>query len=274
MTREEWLKWRHEGIGSSDAPVIMGMSPWKTRYQLWKEKISPVVDTPPNFIQRKGIEIEPKIRAWFELQMGKSFAPKLLMHGKMPLIRASLDGADESLTEICEIKLLGKDDFTPDTIPDKYWPQVQHQLFVSEARVCHFVGHCNGETKIISVKPEKEYLSLLFEKEMEFLEMIQRRIAPELSDGDYKQIKGFAAVVTKYKRLKAKIQELEDQAEAIKSGLIVAAQAAEHTHCIFNGLKVAKIERVGNINYKAIPELQGIDLEKYRGKPTSYWKVG
>ena len=35
---EEWLDWRKKGIGSSDAPIIMGVSPWKTPFELWEEK--------------------------------------------------------------------------------------------------------------------------------------------------------------------------------------------------------------------------------------------
>ena len=40
MTHEEWLKWRSEGLGSSDAPIIMLTFPFgKTPYMLWEEKI-------------------------------------------------------------------------------------------------------------------------------------------------------------------------------------------------------------------------------------------
>ena len=34
----EWHKWRMGGIGSSDAPVVMGVSPYKTIEQLYLEK--------------------------------------------------------------------------------------------------------------------------------------------------------------------------------------------------------------------------------------------
>ncbi len=36
----EWHAFRRKRIGASDAPVIMGISPWKTPYQLWIEKTS------------------------------------------------------------------------------------------------------------------------------------------------------------------------------------------------------------------------------------------
>lgn len=35
---QEWEKFRLQKIGASDAPIIMGVSPWKTPFQLWLEK--------------------------------------------------------------------------------------------------------------------------------------------------------------------------------------------------------------------------------------------
>ena len=36
--RKAWLKLRNSGLGGSDASVIMGMNPWKSRLALWAEK--------------------------------------------------------------------------------------------------------------------------------------------------------------------------------------------------------------------------------------------
>ena len=38
LSRADWLKWRTKGIGGSDASVIAGINPYKSVYQLWKEK--------------------------------------------------------------------------------------------------------------------------------------------------------------------------------------------------------------------------------------------
>ena len=38
LTREEWLKYRTQGIGGSDVSVIAGINPFKSVYQLWLEK--------------------------------------------------------------------------------------------------------------------------------------------------------------------------------------------------------------------------------------------
>ena len=38
LTREEWLQLRRNGIGGSDASVIMGKNPYRSILQLWGRK--------------------------------------------------------------------------------------------------------------------------------------------------------------------------------------------------------------------------------------------
>ena len=36
-----WLRWRHDGIGGSDAPALMGENPWRSAKALFAEKVAP-----------------------------------------------------------------------------------------------------------------------------------------------------------------------------------------------------------------------------------------
>ena len=38
LSREEWLKYRTQGIGGSDVSIIAGINPYKSVHQLWLEK--------------------------------------------------------------------------------------------------------------------------------------------------------------------------------------------------------------------------------------------
>lgn len=42
--RLQWLSERKTGLGGSDSPVVLGLSPWKSRYELWAEKSGSVPD--------------------------------------------------------------------------------------------------------------------------------------------------------------------------------------------------------------------------------------
>ena len=65
---KRWLEERMSYIGGSDAPIIMGVSPWKTPYQLWEEKMGNVVeDKDKEFIFARGHRMEDKARRIFDL---------------------------------------------------------------------------------------------------------------------------------------------------------------------------------------------------------------
>ena len=51
----EWHEWRRKGIGSSDAPAVMKVSPWMTPYMLWEIKRGVAQEEPKSlFILDKG----------------------------------------------------------------------------------------------------------------------------------------------------------------------------------------------------------------------------
>jgi len=109
---ENWHGWRQKGLGSSDAPVIMGVSPYKTPFQLWEENTMPVgykKEKGNDFIQKKGHRLEILARADFELISGMTFAATTAEHREMPFLRASLDGWNANVKEAIEIKFIGKD---------------------------------------------------------------------------------------------------------------------------------------------------------------------
>jgi putative phage-type endonuclease len=64
---QEWQEWRKTGLGGSDAPVIMGVSPWNTPYKLWAERCGLLAPRRSNSAMDRGNALEPKIRAQYEL---------------------------------------------------------------------------------------------------------------------------------------------------------------------------------------------------------------
>ena len=59
----EWLKWRHNGIGGSDAPAVMGENPWKSVRALHREKTRPPKESRKNAAMIRGTRLEPQARA-------------------------------------------------------------------------------------------------------------------------------------------------------------------------------------------------------------------
>ena len=58
--KHEWLKERQTGIGGSDASVILGVNPFRTKTELWAEKIADdVIEIKPTPAMLRGTILEP-----------------------------------------------------------------------------------------------------------------------------------------------------------------------------------------------------------------------
>lgn len=57
-----------------------------------------------------------------------------------------------------------------------------------------------------------------------------------------------------------------------KELLAELVKLAGEKNALIHGRTLTKVERVGNVQYAKIPELAGVDLDKYRGKPSSFWR--
>lgn len=273
---KDWLAWRHQGLGSSDAPVIMNVSPWKTPFQLWQEKTTTVKDPRSNYIMEKGNRLEPIVRNLASLRLGVEFQPALCQHVLYPWLRASLDG-------LCayaglEIKYVGKEDQQTWGVPAKYWPQIQHQFLVSGAAKIYYASYYlekgqkdhEGDLKIIDCLPDRDYITDYFLKAEAFWNCVVNKTPPPMTDRDRIIVKDkeLVQLARKYARLEAKRKEIECEQDEIKerfNGLPAFAQVGV--------LRITEVTRKGNIDYGQIPELQSIDLEKFRKPETKYKKI-
>lgn len=73
-----------------------------------------------------------------------------------------------------------------------------------------------------------------------------------------------------YQDTKARRIVLEEREERIKEQLV---QLCNNQPSVGAGIRLQKILKKGTVEYKKIPELKGVDLEKYRRDPTEYWKI-
>ncbi len=195
QSRPEWLQWRHEGIGSSDSAVLMGVSRFNDWPHLMDEKVSSAAaeDNSNTYIKERGNKIEFQVRMFLERSMKRTFSAMNAEHLVFPFIRASLDGASEDRKTIIEIKLLSSVNPAKvnteaegykkwlaarnGEVPKEYYPQIQHQLFVTGADVCFFVGYkevrgnqivTEDKLAVIPVYPNREYITKLMKEEFRF----------------------------------------------------------------------------------------------------------
>ena len=93
-------RWRY--IGGSDISAIMGISPFKTRFQLLQEKAQIIEpDFTGNVYTEYGNVMESKIRDYVNEALGRNFVPDVLIDGDF---RFNFDGLDKEHNEILEVK--------------------------------------------------------------------------------------------------------------------------------------------------------------------------
>ena len=167
QNREEWLKWRHNGVGASDIPIILGKSKYKTRSRLLMEKLEDTPENKENFITKLGHRVEPKIRGFLNLIHKRNMQPQFCYMKEHHWAKASLDGIWGATPWEC--KFIGKEIYNSivedkKNIPEEFIYQVNWQMLVTNTMQVEF---CFVNLEEISFKkPVKRFHSVIVEGSM------------------------------------------------------------------------------------------------------------
>ena len=271
----EWLEMRRSHIGASDAPVIMGVSPWKTPYQLWKEKMGLWEQTQTKAMA-DGKAIEENARLEFAALTELFMAPQIVQHPSHEWMIASLDGIDFSGKYLLEIKKANADDHQlakDGKIPEKYIPQLQHQLACVPAAEKVYYFSCHGEDRVIvEVVRDEKYITTLIERELKFFAHMENLEAPPLSERDYidKDDQAWLHTSASWLAIQEQLELLKSKEEMLREQLIALAGKS---NCQGGGIRMTRSMRKGTVDYKTIPELKGVDLESYRKSAIESWRI-
>jgi len=142
----EWHAFRRDAFTASDAPAVMGDSPYKTRDQLLDEKktgITPDVTPAQQHIFDKGHAAEAAARPIIERRIGEELYPVTgMVEIEGIILGASFDGLTMLYDKNWEHKLYNKELFdlvsSGGELTGKHYWQLEHQLIVSEAEFSIF----------------------------------------------------------------------------------------------------------------------------------------
>jgi len=171
QSTEEWLSWRRQGIGASDAPVIMGHSPWQKESELLLLKTGQMKERPANGAMQRGKRLEPLARLAYVNHTGIDVAPMCVQSLAYAWMRASLDGLSADGRHVVEIKCPGeKDHQLADSgfVPEKYYAQLQHILAVTGLAEISYWSFRFDHTVLLKIKRDEIFITGLVEKEAAF----------------------------------------------------------------------------------------------------------
>jgi putative phage-type endonuclease len=262
-----WHDHRRTHRNASETPIVLGVSPWTTPFQLWQQKLG--LATPEiNPAMLRGTELEPAARAAYERLTGLTMQPLVMVDGEYS---ASLDGLTLAGDRLVEIKCpyQGRESSLWKSIQARALPkhihlQVQHQLMVTKADIADVYIFDGTEGVIFPVAPDESTWPRIHDAWEAFARYVTEAQAPPFTDRDTRirddpEWLAAAAAYLEAKRIADESAKTLDEAKVHLTGL------ASHAKEQGGGVSVTRIWKRGGIEYKRVPELAGVDLEQYRG---------
>lgn len=190
-TREEWLAERKTGLGGSDVPVVLGLVPSKTPFQLWAEKcdLLPEEDLAATIEAVDwGLRLQGEICKGFADRTGREVVDahpyEIIRDDEHPFLFASLDAlqAREGELGVLEAKNVGTymaHDWADGNTPLRYQVQVQAQLRCTEFRWGSIAALVGGNKLVYrDLQRDDQFLESAIPHLQEFWWHVQNRVPP------------------------------------------------------------------------------------------------
>jgi putative phage-type endonuclease len=186
MSREArrlWLANRRQGIGASDAAVVLGRSSYKTAYELWHEKLGLKGDGEMTEEQMWGLVHEENVATMYAIRTGYEVhkVKEFTRHPTHPFRYATLDRAVAD--RIVQIKTSatysGWGPDGTDQVPEHILLQVTHEMDCAGAALCDVPALlCGNRMRIYTVPFNPVLAEIIHESQVQFWDLVQRRVPP------------------------------------------------------------------------------------------------
>ena len=175
---------RRTFIGGSDARVIMGDDE-ASLLRLWREKRGEVEreDLSGNLIVQLGATTEDLNRLWFERNTGQEVTDvqRWVQHPVLRFLAATLDGKVKATGAVFEAKFMLPWSFSEEAAAEKYMPQLQHNMWVTNAKEAVLsIITGGGKWVEITLPADSLYQHLLLTAEKKFWRCVQSGEPPRV----------------------------------------------------------------------------------------------
>lgn len=188
MDRTQWLLTRRQGIGGSDAGIIMGLNKYKTAFELWLDKTGQILpDESAGEAAYWGNQMEEVVAKEFEKRTGKKVRRSNMMyqHPEHDFMLANVDRfivGEDALLECKTASAYLAKEWESDEVPATYLVQIQHYLTVT-GKSKAYVAVLIGGNKFIwkEIERDEELINQIIAFELDFWETnIKGHVAPAL----------------------------------------------------------------------------------------------
>lgn len=284
--REAWLSWRRCHLTATDSAALMGLSRYKTAYDVYKDKLGLSPEKPINTAMQAGIDNEPVARKILSKHDEIDYQPMVFESGEHTFAGASLDAISPDWKKGGEIKCVGEKTFDRainDDIDEEYIIQCQKQIYVADLQKWSLFfmlvsGPNLGATCKINIKRDEPFIKKMVKAEKDFwFNHILPQIPPPLTNRDFvqndepfenQQALQWAEMKAEYDSMGKSLKALEGQLKELAEGKSVHYTQAR--------VKLTQVSRKGNIDWPEVCKVWKInekELEKFRKEKSSYVKI-
>jgi len=260
---DEWLEVRKKYRTASEAPIVLGISPFTTpeAFKLIKAGLKKQYYSKA---MQLGHELEDKSRQWANERFGKDFKEEIWVNGDY---LASLDGIDDGT--VLEIKTsdITYNKLKDGIIEEHYHAQIQQQLHCCGGVVAYLVAYGpKADDFAISepIFPAPHYIEEIAKAWEKFDAM------PVPEQIDFSDNGEVVTLFQSYQTLKETADNIKEQMDEIKQQLIAKAQ----DHSIeAQGYKLTKSKPRTSYDYSKACKDAKLDMEQYKKVGDPSWSI-
>jgi putative phage-type endonuclease len=254
MLTAEQHERRARGVGASDVAAIVGLYPWKTALDVWREKRGEL-DRTDTTDTRRGHWMEPVIASWYAAEYGVTLVEcDTLAHPVYPWILATpdrvilTDEPDDPIDRVVEIKArresMRKFYGVPGTDECAEWDlcQITWQMMVTGARRGDLVVSFGGDVpNVYTVLFDERIADRLFEAARAFwFGHVLTGLRPPASPEDR-----IALVEYRHPAPLAGVAEAPPEAAEVVERYRIARSQAEEAAAVLKECEAALVEWIG-----------------------------
>jgi len=252
LSHDEWLRYRKNGIGGSDAGAICGLDLYRSAIDVWHDKTHPDdINHVDSEAMRVGRDLEEYVAKRFTELTGKKVQRKnaIIQSEEYPFMLANVDRVvvgENSLLECKTTSAYGASNWADGKCPKSYEIQCNHYMAVTGADKVYLACLIMGVDFVVRIiNRDEETIKLLQEIESDFWEHnVKENVmpAPQGSESDKNAIEalypesnsklaitlnGKEKDLIRYDELKELIAELQKEQDEIKQNIQLEMQDAE-----------------------------------------------
>src|SRR5690625_200401 len=282
---KEWFAARRGKLTGSNVGAALGLNPWKAPQDLIRQMVREYHGAEPEFRGHAATEWgsfnEDGAQAEYTMETGRAVQETgFHVHEGLDWLGASPDGL-VGRDGIIEIKCpFGQRDKNPPKFKtaeeqQHYYAQIQIEMACTGREWCDFYQWAPHGSELETVHRDEAWLSWA----LPLLHDFYKRYLEELDNPDHLKPRRVTVNTNKAAMLLEEYDELTDAMDRAKNRkaevLAELVQMAGEKDSEICGRKLTQVERAGSVSYaKALKKYApDADLEPFRGKPTTYWKL-